>query len=291
MHHVIASFDYRIISHIFHAISKGFTMTTVYCNDTDIVVIILAFLPMLLQASPQIQVFIHHDSEVLNLNNMCANLGIENCRMLLFLHAFSGCDYTPSFFGVGKTKFFDEMVKNIDRYRHTFTELSLNPSNVRAEQLKVIQKFVFASYGEEDFETVEDVRFDSLLYTVENSFRKWVPTSGAIMEQAKRAAYIAGHLWGRADDPRPELPPITEWGYLLTQSNICIPRWTLDEHTGICKRLCETKCGCRGKTPCSNKKCSCSNTRCLPVLCKCKGKCEKDNPTDDEEGDKDNDDE
>ena len=60
--------------------------------------------------------------------------------------------------------------------------------NVRAEQLKVIQKFVFASYGEEDFETVEDVRFDSLLYTVENSFRKWVPTSGAIMEQAKRAA-------------------------------------------------------------------------------------------------------
>ena len=113
---------------------------------------------------------------------------------------------------------------------------------------------------------------------------------GAIMEQAKRAAYIAGHLWGRADDPRPELPPITEWGYLLTQSNICIPRWTLDEHTGIYKRLSETKCGCRGKTPCSTKKCSCSNTRCLPVLCKCKGKCEKDNPTDDEEDDEDNDD-
>ena len=68
--------DYRIISHIFDAISRGITMTTVYCNDTDIVVIILAFRPMLLQASPQIQVFIHHDSEVLNLNNMCANLGI-----------------------------------------------------------------------------------------------------------------------------------------------------------------------------------------------------------------------
>ena len=35
------------------------------------------------------------------------------------------------------------------------------------------------------------------------------------MEQAKRAAYIAGHLWGRADTPRPKLPPLTEWGYLL----------------------------------------------------------------------------
>ena len=57
------------------------------------------------------------------------------------------------------------------------------------------------------------------------------------MEQAKRAAYIAGHLWGRSDTPRPELPPLTEWGYLLTASNIFIPRWTLNEHTWIYKRL------------------------------------------------------
>ena len=101
------------------------------------------------------------------------------------------------------------------KYRLTFTELSLNPSNIRADQLKVIQNFVLACYGEEGFQAVEDVRFDSLLYTVESSFRKWISTAGAIMEQAKRAAYIAGLLWGRADTPRPELPPLTEWGYLL----------------------------------------------------------------------------
>ena len=134
------------------------------------------------------------------------------------------------------------MVKNVDKYRLTFTELSLNPSNIRPDQFKVIQKFVLACYGEEGFETVEDARFDSLLYTVESSFRKWIPTAGAIMEQAKRAAYIAGHLWGRSDTPRPELPPLTQWGYRLTASNICILRWTFHQHTGIYKRLCETKC-------------------------------------------------
>ena len=54
-----------------------------------------------------------------------------------------------------------------------------------------------------------------ICYKVESSIRKWIPTAGAIMKQAKRAAYIAGLLWGRADTPHPELPPLTEWGYLL----------------------------------------------------------------------------
>ena len=93
----------------------------IYCNDTDIVVVSLAFMPVFLEASPQIQVFIQSDTEVFNLNNMCTKLGNINCRMLLVLHAFSGCDYTPSFFGIGKTKFFDEMVKNVAKYRLIFT--------------------------------------------------------------------------------------------------------------------------------------------------------------------------
>ena len=113
--------DYRIIIHILDAISKGLNKIIIYCNDTDIVFVSLAFMPVFLEASPQIQVFIQSDTEVFNLKNMCTKLGNINFRMLLFLHAFSGCDYTPSFFGVGKTKFFDEMVKNVAKYRLTIT--------------------------------------------------------------------------------------------------------------------------------------------------------------------------
>ena len=75
--------------------------------------------------------------------------------MLLFLHAFSCYDYTPSFFGVGKTKFFYELVKNVDKYRLTFTELSLNPSNIRADQLKVIQNIVLACLVKKDFKPLK----------------------------------------------------------------------------------------------------------------------------------------
>ena len=93
--------DYRIVMHVRDAISKGFNDIVVRCNDTDIMIIMIAFMPMFLLASPTINISIKHglgDGELLNLNNVCANLGVLNCRMTLFMHAFTGCDYTPSFF-------------------------------------------------------------------------------------------------------------------------------------------------------------------------------------------------
>ena len=76
----------------------------------------MANMPIFLQACPTAKIYLIHGpkSDVLNLNVMADNFGISNCQMLLFLHAFSGCDYTPSFFGIGKTKFFDEMVKKYE---------------------------------------------------------------------------------------------------------------------------------------------------------------------------------
>ena len=42
--------DYRIIIHILDAISKGLNTITIYCNDTDIVFVSLAFMPVFLEA-------------------------------------------------------------------------------------------------------------------------------------------------------------------------------------------------------------------------------------------------
>ena len=34
-------------------------------------------------------------------------LGEQSCKTLLFMHAFSGCDTTSAFLGIGKKKFFN----------------------------------------------------------------------------------------------------------------------------------------------------------------------------------------
>jgi len=57
-----------------------------YCNS-------VAYTPLFLKACPTVQIVIRDGPEsnkrILNLNNV---------RMLLFFHAFTGCDYSPSFF-------------------------------------------------------------------------------------------------------------------------------------------------------------------------------------------------
>ena len=45
---------------------------------------------------------------VIDLNVLSASVGLVKCRGLLLLHAFSGCDYTSGFYGVGKTKWLDK---------------------------------------------------------------------------------------------------------------------------------------------------------------------------------------
>ena len=143
--------DYRMILHIVDALKKGFNAVTVRENDTDDVIILMAYFPFLLSLCSDLTLQIDHsikpNKTTLNVNNMCANLGMENCLPLLFYHAFSGCDYTPSFFGHGKVSFWDEMIKNMADYRQTFTELSQAPRLVTESQLKVLETYVLRTYG------------------------------------------------------------------------------------------------------------------------------------------------
>ena len=124
--------DYRLVLHIIDALLKGFNDVVVRANDTDVVIILMAFFPFLLSQCQHLNLKINHgiklNQTLFNINNMCANHDMENCPALLFYHAFSGCDYVPSFYGHGKIQFCDEMVKNIDSYRETFTQLSQLPT-------------------------------------------------------------------------------------------------------------------------------------------------------------------
>ena len=48
-----------------------------------------------------------------NINHIGDFIGLERCQGLLFVYSLSGCDFTPSFFSVGKLKFFDLYIEVI----------------------------------------------------------------------------------------------------------------------------------------------------------------------------------
>ena len=245
--------DYRIVLHVIDGIARGFLKIIVRANDTDITIILMAFMPVFLQLCPSLQLTIYHgtgNNRVLfNLNHMATNFGKENCRSLLFFHALTGCDYNPSFFGIGKCRFFDELVRNIGFYRKAFTELSLSPMAVTSDHMIIVKEFIIGSYGD-DYDTLEDARLDTLIHSLDPSLRKWPPSSGALFEHTKRAAYIAGHLWGNANVARPDLPSLEDWGF-KTASGICIPHWSSDCNENAYKAV-GNSCGCRYLKHCIN---------------------------------------
>ena len=63
---------------------------------------------------------------------------------IIIYHFFSGCDYAPSIFGHGKIQFWDEMVKNIDSYRETFTQLSQLPTEITDIHIDTIKILFYA---------------------------------------------------------------------------------------------------------------------------------------------------
>ena len=100
------------------------------------------------------------------------------------------------------------------------------------------------SYGE-DFDTIEEMRLDYLNHKLDFNLRMWPPSFGALLEQAKRASYVAGHLWGSAHISRPELPQLTDWGFKFTANNMCIPAWTSNINSDIYKKIpahCSINC-------------------------------------------------
>ena len=73
---------------------------------------------------------------------------LERCRRLLFVYSLSGCDFTSSFFGVGKLKFFDLYTSNTltEEDLKVFKDLSSGPETMTDEQFSTVVKFTLATY-------------------------------------------------------------------------------------------------------------------------------------------------
>ena len=75
--------------------------------DTDVVVIMLTFMPYLMFHDSGVEVLIDFGTgdhrRIISLNRSLDSLGYSLTKALLFFHAFTGCDSTSSFFGKTKT--------------------------------------------------------------------------------------------------------------------------------------------------------------------------------------------
>ena len=119
------------------------------------------------------------------------------------------------------------------------------------DALLVLERFVVLMYDRaSQCQSINDARkvlFAQKGRTLENI----PPTAGALLQDAKRVAYQAGHCWGQGLVYIPELPSPSEWGWTRPESDVWQPLWSsLPEASKLCQQLVKCGCYCKDERGC-----------------------------------------
>ena len=106
----------RIVIHIADMIRiNDITKIKLRTVDTDVIVILLAFMPQFLELNRNVCIWADFGTgdhrRLLSINDSYDELGDFICLGLLFFHCFTGCDSTCSFFRKTKRFWFDLWMK------------------------------------------------------------------------------------------------------------------------------------------------------------------------------------
>ena len=261
--------DTRIFLHVLHASQAGHSKIMIRSTDTDVLVIATHLFQQLAVEELWIAFGVAKNLKHIPIHELHYSLRPSLASGLTFLHAFSGCDSTSAFMGIGKTTVYNKAVKAPDTVLVAFKELSTNPATLSEETFAVIESFVVQMYGADSTKDINSTRHQ--LVARGKTIDRVPPTKESLRQHTKRAAFQAGHVWACSLKTIQNRPPFNEWGWQHSEDgSALIPFWTvLPPKSATCNQLikCTCKSGCRGRCQCKQKKLPCT------ALCVCEGKC------------------
>ena len=263
--------DTRMLLHVQDAVQQGHKKILLRTVDTDVLVLTVAVLYQL-REHEQLDLWVAFGTgthlRYIAAHEISRKLGSQVSKALPVFHAFTGCDTVSSFGGRGK-KTALEAWKSYPEVTTAFLTLAHNPSEVSNRCMEHLERFVVLLYDRTSGKTAVNEARKQMFAQKGRALDAIPPTRAALVEHTKRAAYQAGHCWGQALTPSPDLPCPQEWGWTL-EEGIWKPFWTtLPEVTKSCREL--VRCGC--KKGCQAR-CSCvkAGLRCT-ALCMCTDEC------------------
>ena len=189
------------------------------------------------------------------IHEIATALGRQKCKALLFFHAFTGCDTTAFFKGVGKKKawetwnFMPEMTPIFARLGSKEEKIAISDRD-----FKSLQRFVCVMYRRSSPHVrVNDARHAMFAdgVVIENI----PPTEGALLQKTNRAL-LASIPWHHALDISPPKPNPQNLGW-KKENGRWKPHWSdLPIVVDALKKL--IRCGCK-------KKCT-GNCKCIQYV-------------------------
>lgn len=263
--------DTRIFVHYKDAVDKGHQSVKVRTVDSDVVVIGVA-VASFMNADMWIVYGTGDHRRIIPAHSIAQALGPVKAKCLPVFHAFTGCDTVPSFQLKGKKSFWKAW-ESFDGVTESFQSLQDSPGLFPEEIVRNLERFVILVYDKNSVDVDVNVARRNLYCRKNKAIENIPPTKAALVQQAKRAAYQGGHVWGNCLICMPNLPCPSEWGWKKNEADDWVPLWTtLADVSQVCLEL--KRCGC--KTGCKTKRCTCKglNLKCTG-LCNCNGDCYK----------------
>ncbi|KAJ8669154.1 hypothetical protein QAD02_000413 [Eretmocerus hayati] len=215
---------------VFHACqAPPSSSVTIRCSDTDVLIIMLGNMRHL---NNGVRVWFDFGTgdarKAINVNDLRASLG-DICDALPGIHAFTGNDYNPCFYGIGKTKPFNiltNITQNDPKYMHAFT--SLGDDEIPHGLEKIIGDFTCHLYSVNNkvLPNVDAVRFAMFQRAykseqIEENFLKikykfdqarLPPCQTEFTQHFLRSAYIC-NLWRHAHQTQPTARDPEDFGW------------------------------------------------------------------------------
>ena len=226
--------DTRVAFHTGHIDQLNPGNTIIRCNDTDILIIMLANIEKFSQTHLWLDMGLDYNNSRTHIDVNQSAENIDFLKALPGVYAYTGCDYVPAFFRKGKKRPVEIMLKST-KYIDTFNKLGQEELTV--EDADVLESFTCTMFGYDKLSSINEARYHyfkskckpkevakplEFLKHVDPSM--FPPCQSVLLEQIKRAWLIA-RLYKNASAADPlENCSLLDFGYELVDNLVQI-KW------------------------------------------------------------------
>ena len=205
--------DGRLLLHAVHAAREGYQSVVICAEDTDVFIMCLAFhdkigAPLFQKCGTRTR------SRLVDIRKVAATVGIDVCRALIGMHAYTGCDTTSAFAGKGKTSALKCVINNRE-IRNTFIQVG-QEWDLSSNLIDNLESFTCHLYCPKAAVTnINELRYH--LFCVkkgEIESYQLPPCKDCLIKHAQRANYQAG-IWRRCLEQDPGIPSPIGRGWKL----------------------------------------------------------------------------